>query len=180
MKKEDSVLLSRRPVGVIPPPRGEQPARSRRKGCWGALMLVGVLSEVKRPVPEGRCCGRVRNEMKVQGKQTGFIVLGWRREAAGQAVSRQDTDPETAPPGGPREVRSGFQALGKGLLSPSREHQRTPRTGVLTPGGQDRRVLSSADNGGLGGRQGQPSAGERRREAGERQWVFAERAAAAG
>lgn len=88
--------------------------------------------------------------------------------AAGQAVSGQDTDPETAPPGGPREVRSGFQALGKGLLSPSREHQRKPRTGVLTTGGQDRRVLSSADNGGLVGRQGQPSAEEMRCEAGER------------
>lgn len=82
MKKEDSVLLSCRLVGAIPPPRGEQPARSRRKGCWGALMLVGVLSEVKRPVLEGRCCGHVRNEMKVQGKQTGFIVVGWWRVAA--------------------------------------------------------------------------------------------------
>lgn len=172
--------LSRQPVGAIPPPWGEQPARSRRKGCWGALMLVGVLSEVKRPVPEGRCCGRVRNEMKVQRKQTSFIVVGWRRVAAGQAVSGQDTDPETAPPGGPREVQSGFQALGKGLLSPSGEHQRKPRRDVLTTGGQDRRVLSSTDNGGLVGRQGQPSAEETRCEAGERDWVFAEHVAAKG
>lgn len=76
MKKEDSVLLSRWLVGANPPPQGEQPARSRHKGCWVALMLVGVLSEVKRPVLEGRCCGCVRNEMKVPGKQTGFIVGG--------------------------------------------------------------------------------------------------------
>lgn len=88
--------------------------------------------------------------------------------AAGQAVRGQDTDPETAPPGGPREVRSGFPALGKRLLSASGEHQRKPRRGVLTTGGQDRRVLSSADNGGSVGRQGQPSAEEMSCEAGER------------
>lgn len=120
---------------------------------------------MKHPVLGGRCCGRVRNEMKVQGKQTGFIVRGGVAEGGCQAGGEWTGHrPRNSPAWRTRGSAKWLSGSGRRTAEPL-GHMEEPHPEVIrgNPGAVwTHSLISSAGRGSSVGRQGQPRAEEMR------------------